>query len=191
MQTSILPKRYIDSPSGRFIIDIAGRLLSFTPSENNPVRYTEVEHIHNPYMPVQIEKEPHLDTLIIPEGVKSLPAEFMRGYHIDSKIVFPETLESIGDTYWDDMANENHCVLANTHLPEVIIPKSVKMIGIFSFGSSHIKRLVFENTINCEYARQFKDSRIDELVIPKVMWESDGIARNFKIHCSIGSLILS
>lgn len=191
MKFSILPTRYINSQSGRFIVDIAGRLLSFTPSENNPVHYTEVEHVLNPYLPVQIEKEPHLDTLIIPEGVKSLPAEFMRGYHIDSKIVFPETLESIGDIKWDDMANEDHCVLANTHLPEVIIPKSVKMIGTFALGSSHIKRLVFENPINCEYARQFKDSDIDELVIPKVMWESDGIARNFKIHCGIGSLILT
>lgn len=190
MKTSILPKRYIDSPSGKFIVDIAGRLLSFTPSEDNPVHYTEVEHILNPYLPVQIEKEPHLETLIIPEGVKSLPAEFMRGYHIDSRIVFPKTLESIGDIKWDDMANEDHCVLANTHLPEVIIPKSIKMIGTFAFSHSHIKRLVFENPINCEYARQFKDSRIDELVIPKVMWESDGLARNFKIHCGIGSLIL-
>ncbi len=190
MKTSILPKRYIDSPSGRFWVDIAGRLLSFTPSENNPIHYTEVEHVLNPYLPVQIEKEPHLDTLIIPEGVKSLLAEFMRGYHIDSKIVFPETLESMGDIRWDDMTNECHCVLANTYLPEVIIPKSVKMIGSFAFGNSHIKRLVFENAINCKYARQFKDSRIDELIIPKVMWESDGIARNFKIHCNIGALIL-
>lgn len=191
MKISILPKRYIDSPSGRFVVFLTGRLLSFTPSENNPVLYTEIEHILNPYLPVQIEKEPHLDTLIIPKGVKSLHAEFMRGYHIDSKIVFPETLESIGDIQWDDMACEDHCVLANTHLPEVIIPKSVKMIGTYAFGGSHIKKLVFENTIICEYARQFKDSRIDELVIPKVMWESDGIARNFKIHCSIGSLILT
>lgn len=190
MKTLILPKTYINSPSGKFCVDIAGILLSFTPSKDNPVHYTEVENELNPYQPVQIEKEPHLDTLIIPEGVKSLPAEFMRGYHIDSKLVFPETLESMGDIRWDDMTNECHCVLANTHLPEVIMPESVKMIGTFAFGHSHIKRLVFENAINCEYARQFKDSHIDELVIPKAMWESDGIARNFKIHCNIGSLIL-
>lgn len=191
MKFSLLPKTYIDSPSGRFIVDIAGRLLSFTPSDDNSVHYTEVEHVLNAYLQVEIEEEPHLDTLIIPEGVKSLIAEFMRGYHIDSKIVFPETLESMGDIRWDDMTNECHCVLANTHLPEVIIPKSVKMIGNYAFGGSHILKLVFENTINCEYARQVKDSRIDELVIPKVMWESDGIVRNFKIHCNIGSLILT
>lgn len=191
MNTSLLPKRYVDSPSGKFIVDIVGRLLSFVPSGNNPIRYTEIEHILNPYQPIQIEKVPRLDTLVIPEGVKSLPADFMRGYHIDSKIIFPNTLEAIGDIKWEDENNECHCVLAKTYLPEVIIPKSVEIIGTYAFGGSHIKKLVFENVIRCEYARQFKDSQIEVLVIPKAMWESDGIAKNFKIHCSIGSLILT
>lgn len=185
-----LPKRTIKSESGKFIVDITGGLLSFEPSESNPVYYIEEEHVLNPYLPVQIEKIPHLETLIIPEGIKSLPADFMRGYHVDSRLVFPSSLEEIGNIDWENMADEDHCVFVNTCLPEVFIPKTVKMIGTFAFGSSHIKRLVFEDIIQCEYARQFKDSQIDELVVPKAMYECDGIARNFKIHCGIGSLIL-
>lgn len=178
----------LESPSGLFWVDFKGTILALEPFGNN--LYIEPQKIDNPWQLYKTKDIIHLETLIVPEGVKQFPAEFIRRYHIDSKIIFPSTLEAIGDIKWDDKHSECHSVLADTHLPEVIIPKSVTMIGTFAFGNSHIKKLVFENIISSEYARQFKDSRIDELVIPKTMWESDGIARNFKIHCRIDTLKL-
>jgi len=181
--SSLFPKRRFETSSGKFLVDFNGALLSFEPSESNPIYYTEKEHILNPYLPTEVVKEEHLRELIIPEGVKGLPSDFMRGYHIEEKIVFPSSLEAIGDIRWDDMSHECHCALANTYLPEVVIPRSVKMIGTYAYGGSHIKRLVFEGVVECEYARQLKDCGIDELVIPKSMWEGDsGLVKSIKMN---------
>lgn len=46
------------------------------------------------------------------------------------------------------------------NLPDVVIPDSVKILGVFAFGHSVIKSVRFPLGLRCEYARQFKDSHI-------------------------------
>lgn len=179
-------RMYLRNESGLFECNDQGKLLNFFPDSKNLMDKTKVKEIYR--LGGEIFKDyyrPCVHTLIIPEGVTSFENEFFRGGLVTDILRFPSTIEQIGDY------PEACGVFADSILPEVFIPRTVKIIGNFAFGHSQIKRLVFEDSIQCEYARQFKDSRIDELVIPKAMWESDEIARNLKIHCNIGTMILT
>ena len=55
-------------------------------------------------------------------------------------------------------------VLSHCELPQVIIPESVKELGIFAFGSSRIDYLRIPLGIKSPYLRQFKDSQIGTLL---------------------------
>lgn len=125
-------------------------------------------------------------TLIIPSGVKGFASNFCRYLVVTDIFILPDTVVSIGDDTFD-----GRCVFANTHLPEVFIPESVKMIGNFAFGGSHIEKLIISAATHAPYLRQFKDSTIEKVYLPKEILEHGnknpadyyGFYRNFYMHC--------
>lgn len=151
----LIPK-YIESPSGKFLIDENGIALSFEPSEDN-------EYIVE-------ETDKSIRTLIVPKGVKGFASDFMRGVRVIEKFELPDGLLSIGDNSFD-FVHGQHCVFANCILPSVNIPKSVNEIGVFAFGHSRIEILQLPSTLHSPYGRQFKDSYIETLFLPKE-WEN-------------------
>ena len=151
----LIPK-YIESPSGKFLIDENGIAMSFEPSEDN-------EYIVE-------ETDKSIRTLIVPKGVKGFASDFMRGVRVIEKFELPDGLLSIGNNSFD-FEHSQHCVFANCILPSVTIPNSVKEIGNFAFGHSHIEALQLPSSLHSPYGRQFKDSYIGTLVLPKE-WEN-------------------
>lgn len=170
------------SESGRFC-HIGGIVHSFTPSADNiieggidaPDGHTdEIRHY-----------DPAIRTLIVPEGVKGFAAEFLMGWAVTKKVTFPDTLTAIG-------TDEARNVFARCFLPEINLPPSVKEIGLFAFGHSFIKKLVVNRANKSKYNRQFKDSTIEQLFLPKSVLETNrasigdndyGFYANFYIHC--------
>jgi hypothetical protein len=160
-----IPK-YIESSSGRFLVDNNGIALSFEPSKDNEYIIEEIElNIYNQHHPNKSIK-----TLIVPKGVKGFASEFMRGVRVIEKLEFPDGLLSIGNNSFD-FEHSQHCVFANCILPSVSIPESVKEIGNFAFGHSLIDTLQFPPSLRSPYGRQFKDSHIGTLILPKE-WEN-------------------
>ena len=160
-----IPK-YIDSSSGRFLVDNNGIALSFEPSEDNKYIIEETElNTYNQHHPNKSIK-----TLIVPKGVKGFASDFMRGVRVIEKFELPDGLLSVGNNSFD-FEHSQHCVFANCILPSVTIPNSVKEIGNFAFGHSHIEALQLPSSLRSPYGRQFKDSYIGTLVLPKE-WEN-------------------
>ena len=160
-----IPK-YFDSSSGRFLVDNNGIALSFEPSEDNKYIIEETElNTYNQHHPNKSIK-----TLIVPKGVKGFASDFMRGVRVIEKFELPDGLLSIGNNSFD-FEHSQHCVFANCILPSVTIPNSVKEIGNFAFGHSHIEALQLPSSLRSPYGRQFKDSYIGTLVLPKE-WEN-------------------
>ena len=160
-----IPK-YIESSSGRFLVDNNGIALSFEPSEDNEYIIEETElNAYNPHHPNK-----SIRTLIVPKGVKGFASDFMRGVRVIEKFELPDGLLSIGNNSFD-FEHSQHCVFANCILPSVTIPNSVKEIGNFAFGHSHIEALQLPSSLHSPYGRQFKDSYIGTLVLPKE-WEN-------------------
>ena len=159
-----IPK-YIESSSGRFLVDNNGIALSFEPSEDNGYIIEETElNAYNQHHPNK-----SIRTLIVPKGVKGFASDFMRGVRVIEKFELPDGLLSIGNNSFD-FEHSQHCVFANCILPSVTIPDSVKEIGNFAFGHSHIEALQLPSSLRSPYGRQFKDSYIGTLVLPKE-WE--------------------
>ena len=157
--------KYIESSSGRFLVDNNGIALSFEPSEDNEYIIEETElNAYNQHHPNKSIK-----TLIVPKGVKGFASEFMREVRVIEKFELPDGLLSIGNNSFD-FEHSQHCVFANCILPSVTIPDSVKEIGNFAFGHSHIEALQLPSSLRSPYGRQFKDSHIGTLVLPKE-WE--------------------
>lgn len=170
------------SESGTFC-HIGGIVHSFTPSADNiieggidaPDGHTdEIRHYDHA-----------IRTLFVPEGVKGFAKEFLMGWAVTQEAAFPDTLTAIGT---DDAYN----VFSGCFLPEIILPPSVKEIGCFAFGHSYIKKLVVSRANKSKYKRQFKDSTIEKLYLPKDILESGkatidnesyGFYANFHIHC--------
>ena len=160
-----IPK-YIESSSGRFLVDNNGIALSFEPSKDNEYIIEETElNTYNQHHPNKSIK-----TLIVPKGVKGFASEFMRGVRVIEKFELPDGLLSIGNNSFD-FEHSQHCVFANCILPSVIIPDSVKEIGTFAFGHTHIETLQIPSSLHSPYGRQFKDSYIGTLILPKE-WEN-------------------
>ena len=158
--------------SGRFTCSKTGKLMDYVPSADNILKPV----LHERYTYHDAYYEPCVKHLVIPEGVTSFKAEFFREGYVRDRIVFPSTLVSIGDDDFDD----NGCVFANTILPDVVIPESVKMIGIFAFGASQIKSVRFPRgfSFGDKYLRQFKGCHIGNLILPARMefpWRDNGI----------------
>ena len=162
--------RCLHSESGTFYIDDGGIVLSFEPSEDNLLtdEITEYEdnYAHRTYRSIM--------HLIIPEGVKGFVSDFMRDVKVIERFVLPKGLLSIGNITHEVINNDAHCVFANCILPTVVIPESVAELGPFAFGSTHINCLQLPESLHSPYGRQFKDSYIGTLRLPK-QWK-DGVS---------------
>ena len=160
-----IPK-YIESSSGRFLVDNNGIALSFEPSEDNEYIIEETElNAYNQHHPNKSIK-----TLIVPKGVKGFASEFMRGVRVIEKLEFPDGLLSIGNNSFD-FEHSQHCVFANCILPSVSIPNSVKEIGVLAFAYTNFETLQIPSTIYSTIGRQFLNSNIGTLMLPKE-WEN-------------------
>ncbi|MBO5180395.1 MAG: leucine-rich repeat protein [Paraprevotella sp.] len=155
--------------TGTFTCDEHGRLLDYCPSVDNLLEESVIrEHfsLGNAYY------KPCVKRLVIPKGVKRLCAEFFRGGLIEKELILPNTLESIG-------SEVDACVFANTHLPRVVLPDSLALIGNFAFGNSEIEDLVYPTKIlSYPGLRQFKGARINVLSVPKGLFDG--------LHCQGG-----
>ena len=156
---------YTESESGTFFVDDYGIVQRFEPSEDNPIM-DEVTDYDDNYIH---RTEKTIRTLIVPEGVKGFVSDFMRGVRVIERFKLPEGLLSIGNNSFDFKEGVN-CVFANCILPTVVVPESVREIGNFAFGSSHIDVLQLPASLRSPYGRQFKDSSIGTLRLPHE-WE--------------------
>lgn len=173
-------RKILTSVSGRFFVDENGFVQRFEPAENNPFIDEKTElndnYIHS--------TEKSIRTFIVPNGVKGFVSDFMRGVKVKERFELPEGLESIGNNSFDNNTEES-CVFADCILPSVVIPQSVKEIGIFAFGHTRIDSLQLPAALRSPYGRQFKDSYIGLLRLPnkwmdKVSLKDDG-------HLSVNS----
>lgn len=170
------------SESGAFA-HVGGIVFSFVPASDNVipggidapgVRGDEIRHYDNA-----------VKTLIVPDGVKGFADGFLEEWAVTDSVVFPDSLESIGTL------DGEGCAFACCFLPEIVLPSSLKVIGTYAFGGSRIRRLVVDPANRSKYARQFKDSAIDELLLPKESLEARhtasaeeyGFIGNFYAHC--------
>ena len=154
-------KSVLKSESGFFYIDGNGIVQRFEPAGDNT--FIEEEKEHNDNYTYKTRKS--IRTMVIPNGVKGFVSDFMRGVRVTERFELPEGLERIGNNSFD-INIEEHCVFANCILPSVVIPRSVKEIGNFTFGHSHIEVLQLPETLQSPYGRQFKDSHIGLLRLP-------------------------
>lgn len=142
----------LESESGVFVVDANGIVQRFEPSEDNPLVDEETTIASNyTYSTTQT-----IRTLIVPCGVKGFVEHFMQGIRISERLVFPESLESIGE-----------CCFSKCILPSVSIPESLCMIGNYAFGHSHIDTVRLSASLRSPYGRQFKDSYVGTLRMPK------------------------
>lgn len=146
----------LKNETGAFLCNEDGKLLSYYPSiEVLMDKPTEIENYPNCFY------KPCIRAMKIPEGVTSFSSNFFRFGMIEEELILPNSLKTIGT----DM---DGCIFANTYIGHIAIPKSVEAIGVFAFGSSRIKELVYpDKIIESQYMRQFKDAIIDNLTIPK------------------------
>jgi len=149
------------SESGIFFIDKNGIVQRFEPAGGNP--FIEEEAGFNDHYTYKTHKS--IRTLVVPNGVRGFVSDFMRGVRVTERFELPEGLERIGNNSFD-INIEEHCVFANCILPSVVIPQSVKEIGNFAFGHTHIESLQLPDTLRSPYGRQFKDSYIGILRLP-------------------------
>ena len=175
-------RKILTSVSGRFFVDENGFVQRFEPAGDNPFVEEEAEFNDNYAYTYTTHKS--IRTMIIPNGVKGFVSDFMRGVKVKERFELPEGLESIGNNSFN-INKEEHCVFANCILPSVVIPRSVKDIGNFAFGHTHIESLQLPATLRSPYSRQFKNSYIGLLRLPnewmdKVSLEDDG-------HLSVNS----
>ena len=150
-------QRVYESESGLFMCDDDGKLLRFFPAKENLLDKVVVRE-HYTYNVAYYQ--PCVKTLIIPEGITSFAEEFFCEGYVQDFVSLPESLHSIGNEM-------NYNVFAGAHLPEIIIPKNVNMIGAFAFGNSIIRSVKFTRIFKCEYLRQFKGAHIEALYLPQ------------------------
>ena len=151
-------KHILKSESGFFYIDGNGIVQRFEPADDNPF----VDDVSDNQI-TQVSKS--IRTMIIPNGVKGFVSDFMRGVRVTERFELSDDMISIGNNSFD-FGTEVNCVFANCILPSVVIPGSVKEIGNFAFGHSHIDVLQLPASLHSPYGRQFKDSYIGLLRLP-------------------------
>ncbi|MBP5278590.1 MAG: leucine-rich repeat protein [Prevotella sp.] len=176
MFKSIFNKTILESESGLFYLDKDGMLVDFKPSERNPIIETKKEE---PFAFNGFVKERTIKHLIIPKGVKGFADDVIRHIKVEERFELPDGLLYIGNSIHD--SSSHGCVFAQCLLPSVSIPESVKELGDFAFGHSRIDYLLIPSTIRSPYRRQFKDSYIDTLCLPKE-WENYICLQNYRIE---------
>ena len=175
-------RKILTSVSGRFIVDENGVAQRFEPVEDNSFIDEKTEQNDN----YTHSTEKSIRTFIVPDGVKGFVSDFMRGVRVTERFELPEGVERIGNNSFD-INKEEHCAFANCILPSVVIPRSVKEIGNFAFGHSHIESLQLPETLQSPYGRQFKDSYIGTLRLPNE-WKGIVSLDKHKRLCVTGSL---
>lgn len=159
---SIPSPTILESESGYFHVDENGIAQQFVPSDENPYIY-EVMERRSYYT---YEPRRSIRTFVVPEGIKGFKSDFLRGIRVIERFELPESLVRIGNNSFH-LESEETCVFANCILPEVVIPETVCEIGVFAFGHSDIEILQFPVSLRSPYGRQFKDSHIGKLRLPK------------------------
>ena len=145
----------LQTESGTFFVDSLGVLQDFWCSEDN-----NADSCH----PRDTKK---LRTLHIPEGVTVLKENAFSSYTVLDKLTLPNSLRLMGTGHG--------CVFANSHLPDVVLPERLEILGDFSFGVSTMRSLRLPENAAWDYARQFKESSVETLYISqKYKDEADG-----------------
>ncbi len=145
-------KMILESESGLFYSDENGIVEDFKPSQNN-LFIDEITEFDDNY---HYTTNKSIQTFIVPEGVKGFAPNFMQGIRVVDKFELPDGLLSVGENSF-----------ANCILPSVIIPNNTRDLGVFAFGHTHIESLQLPESLHCPYWRQFKDSFIRTLKLPK------------------------
>jgi len=151
------------SESGTFFVDGDGIVQYFEPSDNNLFSDEITEYEDN----YTHRTDRSIRTLIVPEGVKGFVLDFMRGIRVLEQFSLPDGLLNIGNNTHEVVATDAHCVFADCILPTVVVPESVKELGSFAFGHTRIECLQLPASLHSPYGRQFKDSFIGILRLPK------------------------
>ena len=104
---------------------------------------------------------------VIPEGVVDLADGCLRGSCIDN-LFLPESLKTIGiapmGEDWGKVGDGN--VLAQCRIGCVVLPRNLEIIGQYAFAGCKIGSLtIWGKCLQSPYARQFKDSAIDTVII--------------------------
>jgi len=133
--------------SGTFYVDRLGVLQSFCCSPENNA---------DSCAPQETTK---LYTLHIPEGVTVLKEDAFREYTILDKLTLPDSLRLMG--------TGDGCVLTGCKLPDVVIPKTLQILGTYAFGHSSLRSLRLPENAAWGYARQFKGGEIGTLYLSK------------------------
>ena len=163
--------KILRNESGMFECNDDGKLLRFYPSAQNLLDETIVKKTNS------FGKsffKPSIHSLIIPEGVTAIGRDFFSDGIVEDTIHFPETLCSIGK-------GPEVRVFADTHLPDIIIPERVNMIGALAFENSVIRSVRYLRVFECEYFHQFEGANVETLYLPykcRQQWEKgfDGYA---------------
>lgn len=157
---------------------IGGVVVSFTPHSDNVIE----GGVDTP--DAWTEKTIHHDnairTLIVPEGVTGFANDFLRGWAITETVIFPKTLKSIG-------TDHGMSCFADCYLPEIVLPESVNCLGHYAFGHSYIQKLVIHPHNTSPYRRQFKDSTIKELLLPKEVVKLRGSSIGLEVYMFYGN----
>lgn len=169
----------LESESGTFFIDGDGIVFRFTPSNENPITEEKVDE-HHAYYGFVVKKS--IRHFVVPEGVKGFVSDFMRGIRVTERFELPEGLLTIGNNTHEVVGNDAHCVFADCILPMVVIPSSVKELGPFAFGHTRIECLQLPESLQSPYGRQFKDSFIDTLRLPKEWKDGVSLDKYGRLH---------
>lgn len=145
-------KMILHSESGLFYIDENGIVTDFKTSKDNP--FIDVVTVFEDNYSYKTDKA--IQTFIVPEGVKGFAPNFMQGIRVIDRFELPDGLLSVGENSF-----------ANCILPSVIIPNNTQELGVFAFGHTHIDSLQLPESLHSPYWRQFKDSFIRTLKLPK------------------------
>lgn len=155
-------KQILKNETGLFECDEDGKLLSYYPSINVLMEKTEVRER---YTYSDSYYRPCIHSMIVPEGVTSFCREFFRGGMIEGDLVLPQTLKVIGTEI-------DYSVFADSSIGRVILPNTIESIGVFAFGNSNIEELVYpDKIIELQYARQFKGTKINTLLLPQNIFD--------------------
>ncbi|MCD8109956.1 MAG: leucine-rich repeat domain-containing protein [Clostridiales bacterium] len=147
----------LKSKSGLFLCDAEYYAYAFYPSLQNMVGESAVRN------------------LIIPEGVAGFADSFCRSLTVVEQFSIPNTVKSIGSNWYTKEYCPNGAdsegVFADCRLPTVILPESLKLLGIFAFGNSEIDTLCLPanyRSWRCTKFRAMKGARVKHLFIPDV-----------------------
>ena len=130
----------ITNETGTFTIDDNGVLKYYQSTEDNQIQ----DNVWK--------------CLDIPERVRVIPEDMFRWCHVQQRLTFPKSLQVIG-------AGDG-CAFANSTLPHVELPDTLKELGSFVFGNSTMDSLRIPRGLNSIYNRQFKGARIGTLYLP-------------------------